>query len=66
MSTKTPEDKAKELGVPMIPPLPETKPQTDPNNPIIAICGKCGLELKKIMHYVCPDLNCPCFKKATF
>ncbi len=50
--------------VPIIPPLSPYEPDLDPN-PVTAICGKCGLELHRVMHYSCPDPHCPCFRKTT-
>lgn len=28
-------------------------------NPVVAICGECRLELRRVMNYVCNKLNCP-------
>lgn len=44
--------------LPVIPPLPPEDPGLDPN-PTVAICGECRLEIKKGMHYVCPNSRCP-------
>ncbi len=60
---ETPEEKAKRLGVRLIPMHPKTSPLT-PFNPVFAVCGKCGLELTMVMGYVCPHGDCPCFIKA--
>jgi len=52
-------------GIPVILPLPEDdyKPivpdPCDPN-PIVAICGQCGLRISRVMGYVCPHNRCPC------
>lgn len=54
--SETLEEKAKRIGVPIIYP---TKPYPGPNE-TIAICGKCGLELKQVMGYCCPNIDCPC------
>ena len=55
----TPEEKAKKLGVPLLPKIePWIKPTNNPN-PIIYVCGECGLEVYKIMYYSCPNNNCP-------
>ena len=51
------EEKAKRIGVPIIP-AREVPPSYDPN-PTVAICGACGLEIKQIMGYVCNKSNCP-------
>lgn len=57
------EEKAKRLGVPVIPPLKPTEPlvPSDPinPNPVVAICGECGLELHQTMGYVCTNPRCP-------
>lgn len=49
--------KADDLGVPVIPPLPKRAGPI--HNPIIAICGECGLELHQTMMYCCHRNNCP-------
>lgn len=55
---ESPEEKAKRIGVPVIPVRKFVKP--DPyGNPTIAICGECGIELKQIMGYSCSRTNCP-------
>lgn len=53
---ETPSEKAKRIGVPLIEPI---KPYPGPNQ-TIAVCGKCGLELKQVMGYCCPNADCPC------
>lgn len=58
------EKKAKDLNVPIIPPLEQT-PSAPTYNPTVAICGACGIELKQVMGYVCPRNDCPCFTKIT-
>lgn len=63
MNNETPEEKAKRLGVRLIPKV--EPPQNDPN-PIVAVCGECGECIRKIMQYTCPKNNCPTFPKATF
>lgn len=54
------EEEAKKLGVPVIPKLPEKIDYSpcDPN-PVIAICGECGLHLHQVMGYCCPHARCP-------
>lgn len=46
--------------IPVIPKLPEsTQPEsTDPHAPV-AICGECGLEIYRVMGYVCGNSRCP-------
>lgn len=52
------EEKAKRLGVPIIPKRPPIRPWI-PGNEVTAICGECGLELKHMMMYACRHANCP-------
>lgn len=54
---ETPEEKARRIGVPVFPdrarlPMP-------PHDPTIGVCGRCGLELKRVMGYCCPRSGCP-------
>lgn len=44
--------------VPIIPPLPPGMPDPD-SNPIIAVCGECGLKMRMVMGYSCPNPRCP-------
>lgn len=61
----TPEEKAKKLGVKLIPKIPEEqRKQLDPNPPV-GVCGECGITLHKVMHYVCNKAECPCFPRVT-
>ena len=53
-------EKADRMGVPIIEPLPEIPDGPTPN-PIVAICGQCGIELHQIMGFSCGKDNCPCF-----
>lgn len=57
---ETPEQKAKRLGVRLIPKREVIAPTApyDPN-PTVAVCGQCGLEVKNVMGYYCPRQNCP-------
>lgn len=54
--------KATEQGVPVIPPR---RPVPLDPNPTVAICGACGLELKRVMGYSCNRPDCPCFTQIT-
>lgn len=54
--------KAKEMGVEYIPPLPE--PKKVETNPVVAICGQCGRECRKVEMFSCPDSRCPVQKKG--
>lgn len=56
--SETPEEKAKRLGVPLIPAPTLPKAPSEPN-PVRAVCGLCGLELRQTMGYSCPQSNCP-------
>lgn len=47
--------RAEQLGIPLIEPLPSAPGPHDP----VAICGQCGLELKRVMGYVCSHSRCP-------
>jgi hypothetical protein len=58
----TPEE-AKERGIPVIPKLPPQQPY-DPN-PTVAVCGECGLEIKRIMGYCCQNERCPVQPRVT-
>lgn len=49
---------------PVIPPLPHEEPNLDPN-PIVSICGECGLEIRKIMMYSCQNSRCPVQPRTT-
>ncbi len=45
--------------VPVIPRLPEWHyPPTDPN-PVVSVCGECGLCIRRVMGYVCGNPRCP-------
>lgn len=57
MTSETPAEKAKRLKVPLLGPTP-SRPIFDPD-PTISVCGTCGLELKRIMGYVCSQNDCP-------
>lgn len=55
---ETPEQKAKRLGVPLVPKRGTSLP-TIRLDGIVSVCGECGLELHRAMGYVCPRINCP-------
>jgi len=56
-TAETPAEKARRIGVPLIPSPPTSVPRSPLDT--IAVCGKCGLELKGIMGYCCPQSGCP-------
>jgi len=53
--------RGKKIDIPTIPPRGSgwPEPPHDPN-PVVARCGKCGLELHRVMGYFCPHADCPC------
>ena len=61
------EDKAKLYGVPIIGNTPhwQKRPEKDPN-PVTAICGNCGLTIRRIMNYSCPYDKCPILLKGHY
>lgn len=52
------EEKARRLGVPLIPPKPKPQPP-GVGNPVVAVCGACGREIFQIDSYCCQQDNCP-------
>lgn len=61
-SQETLEEKAKRLGVPLI----KEKVDRDCSpNPIVGICGKCGLEIHQVMFFSCLKSGCPIQPKVT-
>lgn len=59
MTTETPAEKARRLGVPLIrKPIPLAPIPGDPN-PVTSVCGECGREMRRIMGYVCESADCP-------
>jgi hypothetical protein len=65
MSDSPYKDEADELGVPLIPKRPE-RAKTNPGpNPIVAVCGECGIKLHQVMGYVCSSENCPIQVRCT-
>lgn len=57
-NNETPQEKARRIGVPVIPKLPENQPNYDPN-PIVAICGECNREVRQLEGYYCGNPRCP-------
>lgn len=59
-------DKADRLGVPLIEKLPpRTQGASDPN-PVTAVCGQCGLEVRKVMFFTCSHVSCPVFSRGAY
>lgn len=54
---ETPVQKANRLGVPLIP-KKDRIPFQEPN-PVIAVCGQCGHEVRSMDHRSCPQGECP-------
>jgi len=50
-------EEEKKQGIPLI---TERAPYPSDPNPIISVCGKCGLRVYRVMDYVCPHAVCPC------
>lgn len=57
-AAETPEEKARRIGVPVVPRRPP-RPPVNPD-PILAVCGECGVEIRRVMMYSCQNGNCPC------
>ena len=50
--------------VPVIPPLPLIEPNPEPN-PVVAVCGECDMEIRRVMGFVCGRARCPLRPKLT-
>lgn len=50
--------KARRLGVQYIVPAKRRHPEVA--NPVIGVCGDCGMELRQMMAVVCKHDVCPC------
>ncbi|QJR01749.1 hypothetical protein HH800_05795 [Sphingobium yanoikuyae] len=62
---ETPAEKAKRIGVPLIPAKPKVPAAPFNPNRTVSVCGECGLEMKAVMGFVCSRANCPCFPQVT-
>lgn len=51
----------RDLGVPVIPKLPQN---SFDHNPVVAICGECGRDIRRCEAYLCGHGNCPVQPKA--
>lgn len=55
---ETPEEKAKRLKVKVIP--RKSSLERDPEtNPVVAVCGECGISIHRVMGYACGNMHCP-------
>jgi len=60
----TPEKKAP---LPVVPDSAKDWRQLDvPTNPVVAVCGDCKVELRRLMWFYCDKPACPHFTQATF
>lgn len=59
MSNETPEEKARRIGVPLIPKRKALPVLPGLGEPTVAVCGECGIEIRQVMHYACMRSNCP-------
>lgn len=59
MTRETREERVKRLGVPVIPVLPPQAERPFDPNPVVAVCGQCGIDLHTAMWYVCQQASCP-------
>jgi hypothetical protein len=59
---ETPAQKANRLGVPLV---PGRAPVRYDHNPVIAVCGECGHEVRSMDYRACPTSNCPFGSKVT-
>lgn len=54
---ETTEDKARRIGVPLIPRLPPDRRYE--TNPVVSVCGECGMEIRLNSSYSCGNTRCP-------
>lgn len=57
LQAKTPEEIARDIGVPVIPKLPPDRKWD--TNPAIAVCGECGMVIRENSSYSCGNMRCP-------
>ena len=60
MPDETPEQKARRLGVPLVP----KRAPTPPSRTTVAVCGECGREISANDLYACPRADCPLQTRA--
>lgn len=58
------DERARRMGVPVIPKLPPELPPRGPN-PVVAICGECGADIHQNSSFVCPNRRCPIQPKVS-
>lgn len=56
---ESPAARAERLGVPLVGGGQGRDRAITEANPVVGVCGKCGLELRGKMHYACPQPGCP-------
>ena len=50
-------ERARKIGVPVLPPRPTDRPAEE--NPVVGVCGVCGIEVRKVMWMACTKAGCP-------
>lgn len=50
-------ERARKIGVPVLPARPVERPAEE--NPVVAVCGACGIDIHKIMWMACNKAGCP-------
>lgn len=61
---ETPSEKAKRIGVPLIPARPFVP--LNENTRTVAVCGECGREIKAAEGYACGRDQCPARPRYVF
>lgn len=56
---ETPAETARRLGVPLVPAQPEAPNSFPEHNPVVAICGQCGHECRRMSFFRCQNYPCP-------
>lgn len=55
---ETPEQRARRLGVPLVRQPNPLARRYDPN-PVVAVCGECGRDVRWVEHHSCGRVDCP-------
>ena len=50
-------ERARKIGVPVLPPRRADRPAEE--NPVVAVCGACGIDVRKVMWMACNKAECP-------